>query len=34
MDRNRFYSGLFLVTAAVLMFQIIETRILSVITWY
>ncbi len=29
-----FYLGLALVTAAVLMFQIIETRILSVISWY
>jgi hypothetical protein len=29
-----FYTGLALVTAAVLMFQIIETRILSVISWY
>lgn len=29
-----FYLGLGLVTAAVLMFQIVETRILSVISWY
>ena len=29
-----FYLGLALVTAAVLMFQIVETRILSVISWY
>ena len=29
-----FYAGLALVTAAVLMFQIVETRILSVISWY
>ena len=29
-----FYIGLALVTGAVLMFQIIETRILSVISWY
>ena len=29
-----FYLGLALVTAAVLMFQIIDTRILSVISWY
>ena len=35
MSRNFFfYLGLALVTAAVLMFQIIETRILSVISWY
>ena len=34
MSSARFYAGLFLFTAAVLMFQIIETRILSVITWY
>ncbi len=29
-----FYLGLALVTASVLMFQIVETRILSVISWY
>ncbi|MDA1324501.1 MAG: hypothetical protein O3C34_07130 [Proteobacteria bacterium] len=34
MKSFRFYAGLFLITSAVLMFQIIETRILSVITWY
>lgn len=34
MKSFRFYAGLFMITAAVLMFQIIETRILSVITWY
>jgi SAM-dependent methyltransferase len=34
MKSQRFYAGLFLITAAVLMFQIIETRILSVISWY
>ena len=34
MSGLRFYSGLFLVTAAVLLFQVIETRILSYITWY
>jgi len=32
--RFRFYAGLFFVTAATLMLQTIETRILSVITWY
>src|SRR4028119_2018358 len=30
----RFYTGLFLVTAATLMLQIIETRIISVTSWY
>jgi len=30
----RFYLGLALITAAVLMFQIVETRLLSVISWY
>ena len=34
MRRVNFYIGLFLITAAILMFQIMETRILSVITWY
>ncbi len=34
MEQVKFYLGLFLITAAVLIFQIIETRILSVITWY
>ena len=34
MGRGSFYTGLFLITATILMFQIIETRILSVITWY
>lgn len=29
-----FYAGLFLITASVLMVQVIQTRILSVITWY
>ena len=29
-----FYSGLFLVTAATLMLQVIQTRILSVVAWY
>lgn len=32
--RFRFYAGVFLVTASTLMLQTIETRILSVITWY
>jgi hypothetical protein len=31
---KRFYGGLFLVTASVLMLQIIQTRILSVVLWY
>lgn len=29
-----FYSGVFLVTAATLMLQVIQTRILSVVAWY
>jgi spermidine synthase len=29
-----FYSGLFLITAATLMLQVIQTRILSVVAWY
>lgn len=29
-----FYAGVFLVTACTLMFQLVETRILSVILWY
>jgi len=32
--RIRFYVALGLVTAATLMLQIIETRIISVISWY
>src|SRR5262245_63196863 len=32
--RARFYAALGLVTAATLMLQIIETRIISVISWY
>lgn len=34
MQRIRFYGGLFLVTAATLMLQIVQTRILSVVAWY
>lgn len=34
MRKLNFYLGLFVVTAAVLMFQVIETRVLSVISWY
>jgi hypothetical protein len=34
MTRLRFYAGLGLVTAATLMLQIIETRIVSVTSWY
>ena len=30
----RFYAGVFLVSAATLMLQVIETRILSVVSWY
>lgn len=32
--RIMFYVGVFLVTAATLMLQIVETRIISVVTWY
>lgn len=34
MKRFQFYAGLFLITAATLMLQIIETRTLSVTHWY
>jgi spermidine synthase len=34
MRRFAFYGGLFLVTAATLMLQLIQTRILSVVAWY
>src|SRR5579863_3951730 len=34
MKSSRFYAGLFLVTASVLMLQIVQTRILSVVLWY
>lgn len=30
----RFYAGLFLITASTLMLQVVQTRILSVVTWY
>ena len=33
-QRVRFYSALGAVTAATLMLQIIETRIISVVSWY
>lgn len=33
-SRFNFYSGLFLVSASTLMLQLIQTRILSVVTWY
>ena len=32
--RGRFYAGLFLLTAATLMLEVIETRLLSVMMWY
>ena len=32
--RPEFLSGVFLITFAVLVFQIVQTRILSVIAWY
>jgi len=34
MNKFNFYGGLFLVTAATLMLQLIQTRILSVVAWY
>ena len=39
MDKSRkdslsFYGGVFLVTLATLMLQVVETRILSAVTWY
>src|SRR5262245_40988906 len=34
MARFRFYGGVFVITAATLMLQIIETRIISVTSWY
>ncbi len=33
-EKFHFYAGVFLVTAATLMLQIIQTRILSVVAWY
>jgi hypothetical protein len=29
-----FYAGVFLITAATLILQIVETRIISVVAWY
>ncbi len=34
MSRARFYAGLFLLTLATLMLEVIQTRLLSVVTWY
>src|SRR5262249_17572825 len=34
MSQLKFYVGLFLVTASTLMLQLVETRILSVVSWY
>ncbi|MBM3487223.1 MAG: hypothetical protein FJX67_11430 [Alphaproteobacteria bacterium] len=34
MARFSFYAGVFVITAATLMLQVIQTRILSVVTWY
>src|SRR5262249_43447074 len=31
---DRFYAGLFVVTACTLMLQVVQTRILSVVAWY
>ena len=33
-DRRWFLLGVFLITFSVLVFQIVQTRILSVIAWY
>src|SRR5881397_3660758 len=33
-SQSKFYTGLFLITACTLMLQVIQTRILSVVTWY
>ena len=34
MKRGRFYTGLFLLTLSTLMLEIVQTRLLSVMTWY
>ncbi len=34
MSPLKFYAGLFLVTASTLMLQVVQTRILSVVSWY
>ena len=34
MSQLAFYIGLFLITSCTLMLQVIQTRILSVVTWY
>ena len=34
MRRGNFYIGVFLVSFAALMLQIVQTRILSVVVWY
>jgi hypothetical protein len=34
MSPVKFYVGLFLVTACTLMLQLVQTRILSVVSWY
>jgi hypothetical protein len=34
LKRLCFYAGLFTVTAATLMLQLIQTRLLSVVAWY
>jgi hypothetical protein len=33
-NRRWFLAGVFLITFAVLVFQVVQTRILSVIAWY
>ena len=34
MSQVKFYAGLALITACVLMLQVLQTRILSVVAWY
>ena len=34
MSERKFYAGLFLITACTLMLQVLQTRILSVVSWY
>src|SRR5438093_2495901 len=34
MSQPKFYTGLFLITGCTLMLQVIQTRILSVVSWY
>ena len=34
MRKSNFYIGVFLISSAALMLQIVQTRILSVVVWY